>query len=258
MGFIINIDAINMWRAKQRLLFESDPLPVVSDFKSGRTIGERMINIFGGVMSIVSPIVLFIGVFIPILARFNPSTGIRLFLYLVVISLTGVIWKVGFYWLKKGFGKPTKEEFLFRAGQYFLKKEQMQNVARYYLELLTTPWKECDEPKGLLMYMFWNNQVDSKTKVTDNYLDILADLLFVELWLELSLNSNNNQDSNKYTSFLIKLSSNSKRLVEFASLLYEMGNNQISEGEKSQPVLPKLAEIFKENAPLAYAKLKGQ
>jgi len=257
MAFTMNIDMINEWRAEQRFVFDSDPLPTMPDVKPGPSLGVRIIYILGAIMFFTCPVGFLFFWLAPIFSKIGSGTP-KIFAYLIYIGITGAFWKVALSFFIQGVGRPPKEDSVWEAADYFDKKRNAQSAARYYLEALTAPWEIRLSPKGYSAYQFWR-QEKNKKNVRNDYLDLLADLLFVELWLEVVLNSGSyyRGAGDAYRHALPEVVTDSERLVGFASIMHDMSENQHNEDGKPYQLIVKLKELFKAKAPRAWATLKG-
>jgi hypothetical protein len=249
--FTIEVDVINKWREKQRFALESDPLPTMPEFQTGRSPGKRIFHIVLAVVSFAIPVALFFLFLVPFASRLGGGVPTML-AYFAFIAITGAVWKVAFPSLFRGIGMSTNEDFTWRAAKYYQIKGPARAAARYYLEVLTSPWEKLINPRGFDIYRFWEKEKNTN-KVGDDFLALLSDLLFVELWLEVALNSDSafSGAGDAYRTLLPEVVTNSERLVEFATLMREMGENQLGNDGKHHSVILKLAEVFKEKAPRA-------
>lgn len=221
------------------------------EFQTGRSPGERIFSIVAAIMFFAVPVGVFFYWLAPIVATLDSSTT-QIFAYVAFVTFTGALWKVAFSMFLRGSGMATKEDFVWRAAGHYQKEGQARYAARYYLEALTAPWVKLVTPRGYEAYSFWKHEKDTRN-VGDDSLALLADLLFVELWLEVALNSDSalSGAGDAYQTALPRVITNSERLVEFASLMREMSEEQLGEDGKHHPVILKLAEVFKEKSPRA-------
>ena len=134
MAFTINTDIINEWRAKQRLAFESDPLPAMPEFSSGPgpSLGVRILCIVGAMINFTAPVMFMFYWFAPIIAKIGIGRGApKIFAYFIFISITVYGWKGAFSLLLQGFKKSAEEHSVWDAAGHFDKKGQSSAALRH-------------------------------------------------------------------------------------------------------------------------------
>jgi hypothetical protein len=170
---------------------------------------------------------------------------------LVVAGIGAMMWKTSWALLQDGLGRSTKSDKFYLRAKILDKQGVVSDAAVCYATFLTYPWQKRVLPKVPDVYSFHEKQAPENTH--NQMFKVLADLLFVEMLLETSLNSSNvltSIDQKWGRQQLPGLVTDSDELVKFAHILRGMD-------QSSNPGrwLVKLAEDISQHGPRAAAEL---
>jgi hypothetical protein len=248
MTFNINTDIIDKWRAKQLSEVKSDSIPDDIDVKDFiKVTKEKGLHIF----TVVSAIFMLIGT--PILVIFllmvtgiwvELSQGIRIFGYLIIIGLMRYEWKQVFMpsfkeLTRKQTNELTRQQYLVGAGFYFQDQGDINKAAQCFIESLTLPFNS-ESSYGGSIVEFLDKQGDH---IKINYKDLLSDLSFVETFIGSWMHHDQYARESLRSKIPSSLS-DSKRLIEFASIMHEMGKNQKHDDGSPHKLMSDLKNCF--------------
>jgi hypothetical protein len=166
--------------------------------------------------------------------------------------------KVAFSALGEALGVAARNVVLWEEALKLAKSGNFVVSVRCFAEALTFPWKKRLSPRAHVAHEVWSNRKTDNNIPRDLWI-LLADLLFVEMWLEVLLNSGNSYSGlsdggrKTYHRMMVELASDAGALREFVSLIAAMGEGQQTTEQQLHPVLENLASLLRRNAPHAAA-----
>lgn len=252
MPLILDFEKINNWRQAQRTrIARHQSVEEVAELPPGRPIGYRLARLAMATMVFVMLIGGFIYFFAPLILSIG-DRALRIFAILAVIAFTGAIWKVAWSLLQDSLGRASRGESARRMGRSLGKQGKVLHAACCYAESLTYPWRKRVIPT------LWDADSFYKKHRSEQrghpVFVALADLLFVELFLEVSLNSQSDFSGIAPESRrrLPDLVTDSDELVQFGRILRGMDQDP-----KPDPYLVKLAGEIRTQGPRLAAQMIG-
>lgn len=190
----MKIKLIDDWKSSQALLLTEYPLPKLPQ--------ENLILIF----------LMFLGALIG--GLFMALIGL-----LVLIFIPTQVGE-GLFVAKSAFLLWSKPAKLPRIANKFYKQSLFVESARCYVEVYRLPYKLRMEPKYNLAYKLINDE-KALAVIPDQLLNILKNLLFVNMWLELYFGENNYapDNVNKYNTELSKIASEREDFLNLITII---------------------------------------
>ena len=184
--FILGTEKVNQWRERQRSRLASQPSPSLPGLAIGQPPGARAFNLLYAAFLLAAPVG---GLYklAPLFVGFR-NNGLKMLCVLVFILIATGMWKLGFRALGEALGRGSRRDVLWTAARRFAKKGNLSASIRYSAEALTFPWSKRISPTADRAYDIWL-LASVASDVPGDLLIAAADLLFVEMWLEVRLNS---------------------------------------------------------------------
>ena len=253
MPFVVDVRRINSWKSRQKPRLEVYELPIIPESTRGKTPGQRALNYFLAALMLGGPLLVFFIFLVPFAPQLG--RGAQIFAYLVFAAFTIAMVKNFFSFIGQAVGSASRSEVLWQAGKKFAKNSDVMAAIRCFGESLSLPWKKRSDPSTSDAY---DVLVTTPPNNTPNDLLLATkDLLFVEMWLEITLNSSDayaglSDDGAKiYRNKMVELASDYSKVNEFAGLIVGMAKGQEAQDEGLHKVVEDLARILRKNAPKA-------
>jgi len=248
MPLILDLERINSWRSAQRNRItryaNAKPEPNISP---ARSAGFRVGRLAAGVFFFFLP-----ASFVYILAALLPSLGDgapRIVAMLAVAGITGGLWKAAWSLVREAVGRTAPDDALRTKARDLAKQGQALEAAGCFAMSLTHPWRKRAIPSFVKVNEFHKKY--GPKNGADPVFIALADLLFVDLWLEVTLNTGAFSGLGLGSEHLLpKFVTDSDALVEFCILLRKM-----DPGAQPDPYLAKLAKAISVKGPRAAVEL---
>lgn len=243
MPVVLDVDRINQWRYKQLKRLEAHPISLPPTEKALAPVRKGGLLLTAALM-LGAPILLFV-VLVPLVAKLGEGAP-RIFAYLVFGAITSAMWKVGFSSLREGMAPRSHEDALRKEAKRLAKEGDMAGTVRILSETLTSPWEKSVSPH-INQISAWPKKVEGVPKALMVTFD---DLRFVEMWLNVSLNSDSaisgvNPDA--LIEEMIAAASDAGNLGEFAILIRET----VESSKEGRKFIDELAVLMKRSAPKA-------
>lgn len=254
MQFMIHTNAINDWLAKQKSEIEFDPIPndIEIEIKSKNLSKkvDKTLYISGAILSLLTLIttpILIIYILGVLELWGHLSQTIRFFVYFIILGLMGVEFKYFLIYLKMACNKDkaenkatlTRLEYLNGVRKYYANLGDIAKVTRCHLEYLMLPLEvavggEIDASEYL---------EKQRKNIDSSYLSLFDDLLFVRSWYWYKLYPIREQRGIYYKCMPMHLI-DSERLIEFATIMNKMAEDQKDEFGGPHKVMVELKNLF--------------